>query len=215
MPNTFFQLVCYFIPPFFSPKIVIKIPGVYGNRRRGVAQSLRALGCAVIYTAIWGRLSTCTCLASHKSRSLCCTPRCIPSLGDRDRRGQHQIKKQTCIKHSEPWNIHPLHLFWRADRVAPGIGVYWSLISSCACVRACPCWMSHNLKLPLVMPVTTRIRTTAVICIVMRGRLVFVLQDTKRVRRKRNCSGWFADVKDVSVLKSSFWRKQNKAHIRK
>lgn len=89
-----------------------------------------------------------------------------------------------------------------------------SLLESHLRVRACPCWMSHNLKLPLVMPVTTRIRTTAVICIVIRGRLVFVLQNTKRARRKR-ISGRFADVKDVSVLKSSFWRKQNKAHIRK
>lgn len=103
----FFQLLFHF------SKGAIKIPGVYRNRSRGVAQSLRALGCAVIYTAIWGRLSTCTCLASHKSRSLCCTPRCIPSLGDRDRKGQHQIKKEKKKKNRPVLNIQSHEIFIR------------------------------------------------------------------------------------------------------
>lgn len=43
------------------------------------------------------------------------------------------------------------------------------------CVCQIPLRTDQNLKLPLAMPVTTRIKTTAVRCIVIRKRPLFVL----------------------------------------
>lgn len=133
---------------------------------------------SMMHTGIRGGFSTCTSLASHKTHFLCCTLHCIPNLWERQKERDSNVFASR-IKKTHKTFIAIKYSSFTLSFHAESKSVQRRGKKNCLCFELIQISLSQqtdlNLRLPLAMPITTRIETTAVRCIVIPSLSLLVL----------------------------------------